>query len=754
MVVSRPGTLDDTRLQLALSDMSGGLVTDVGPLAMSATQTPDSLNVFAWNGQLRFRGGYTLWCTLPGSADGDFAFLDAAGIQHMMVWCIGNLYDVVTGSAVLVSSAVYVAGQTIAHCQLNSKMYWATPTVPLRQYDGITEEAVPYSNFQQVIITDPTTAQQAAFEITPATTSLTISPATAVATVATTFTLTGVGTNWTSGTPGTPAFTISGGSISSQTITSATSATINTTMPMGAQIIQVTDPSTNAQANISVTTNIAITLGVSPTNVVQSQSAIIITLTGAGTTWVTTEPTFTASIGTISDQIIVTNTQAILTYVCPPTSALLVQPPACRFLIPFNGSLVAVDPAPNGVPQNGAFMWSDVNDPTTWFGNSIQEVGSNDGAQCTFALLMGISQVGVEPAKSFMVGKTKTNIFIYQGALGQLTEQAISCPVGALTAPSAVYIPTQEGLGAVQFLGSDAQVWLSNGVEAYISSKNIKTLVYQLVQNALQINKAQQFNSTYNDEFQYSIIDFGNSTQLVYKWDTGAWWYFAGWPSGPYMTAPGSAGLPTVFVASNTVGTTGVYELGLEGNNDNGSAISAYYMTPYIHGGKPERQKEFDVFTLFAFNVGVQYTVTPYAMPRGDNQTIQGQAMILNDGAYNPTTPYGAFVWGTGVWGSAIWGGGYSSIAQPYETVPMRSRISYLSTGTKWVPPGIPFPMRSGACQFKIAYSGGANDFRVVRANIGYSERATTFVGNLPYGSQGNFVQSVPDKYTNIPSNP
>jgi hypothetical protein len=62
--------------------------------------------------------------------------------------------------------------------------------------------------------------------------------------------------------------------------------------------------------------------------------------------------------------------------------------------------------------------------------------------------------------------------------------------------------------------------------------------------------------------------------------------------------------------------------------------------------------------------------------------------------------------------------------------------------------------MRSGACQFQIAWSAGAYDFRVVRANIGYSERATTFVGNLPYGSQGNFVQSVPNKFTNIPSNP
>jgi hypothetical protein len=740
-------------MQIALSDMSGGLATDVGPLAISANQTPDSLNVFAWQGQLRFRGGYSLWSSLPGSADGDYSFTDAAGIQHMMVWCIGNLYDVVSGSPVLITSNVYVAGQNIAHCQLNAKLYWATPTVPLRQYDGITEQAVPYSGFQQVTITDPSSGNTTAFEITPNVTSLTLSQTTGVIGSTATITLTGAGTAWTPGTPGFPIFTTSAGTITTQTVTSANTATINIILPSTSQQVVITDPSTNGMGNIAVNTGTS-SLAISPQNIINSSSGVIMQLTGTGTNWVTSEPIFTASIGTINNQIIISNTTAQITYTGPSLSSILIQPPACRFLIPFNGSLVAVDPSPNGVPQNGAFMWSDVNDPTTWYGNNIQEVGSNDGAVCTFALVMGISQVGVQPSKSFMVGKTKTNIFIYTGALGQLTEEAISCPVGALTSPSAVYIPTQEGLGAVQFLGSDAQIWLSNGVEAFISSKNIKTLVYNLVQNALQTNGNQQFNSTYNEEFQYSLIDFGNNTQLAYKWDTGAWWYFNGWPSGPYMIAPGTNGLPSVFVASNSPGINGVYQLGLQGLNDNGSNISAYFTTPYVHGGKPERQKQFDVFTLFAYNVGTQYTVTPYAMPRGDNQTLTGVPMILNDAAYGATTAYGAMIWGVSLWGVAAWGGGYSTISQPYETTPMRSRITYLSPGSKWVPAGQPFALRSGACQFKIAWSAGAFDFRVVRVNIGYSERATTFVGNLPYGSQGNFVSNSPNKFTNIPSNP
>lgn len=68
-------------------------------------------------------------------------------------------------------------------------------------------------------------------------------------------TLTGVGTSWTPGTPGSPTFTLSstgtGASITAQVVASATSATITVTAGT-VGLITITDPSTGDIAHISV----------------------------------------------------------------------------------------------------------------------------------------------------------------------------------------------------------------------------------------------------------------------------------------------------------------------------------------------------------------------------------------------------------------------------------------------------------------------------------------------------------------------
>ena len=586
MVDIAKGVLEDSLKQLNLNDMSGGLVTSIGPLAIGPNQTPDSLNVFAYQGQLLFRGGYTLFSHLASTADGAFTYIDAGGTQHLMIWSNGSLYDCKTASPVLVASSVYTPGQQIAHCVLNGVMYWATLTVPLRQYNGTIEKAVANSG-------------------------------------------------------------------------------------------------------------------------------------GAG----------------------------------------VVPPPACNFLVPYAGSLIAVYPVPSGVPEPSAFMWSDVNDPTTWFGSSIQTVGSNDGSICTFALLMGIipggvATTGVPSTRQLIVGKNKENLFLYQGALGTLTENAIPTPVGAIDANSAVYIPTEQGLGAVMFLGSDGQMYLTNGSTAIVASANIKNLVYTLTTNALLINPTQKFNATYNAQYQYYMVDFGQNTQLVYKWDTQAWWLFQGWPSGPYMTAYGTSGLPSVFVAAASPGVTGLYQIGLPQTNDNGSNITAYYTTPYLHGGRPEQAKIYDSTTIFAYNVGIQYAVTGTSIPRNDNTQQTTKALIMNDPAYGAVAATGSgATWDQSQWDNSVWGGGSPTTAQPYPMVAMSGRFTVVSTGSKWIPAGDTSPFRAGAAQIKIAWSGGIPDFRLVGLNVSMMFRSRGQVGNLPYTTEGNYTGGN-DKYTNVGIDP
>lgn len=564
------GILEDALKQLNVNDISGGLATSIGSLSLTSNQTPDALNIFAYQGQTYFRGGYQVFSTLPGTTDGNFTYTDVSGTQHLMAWVNGSLYDFRSGAPVLIASSVYSPGQQIGHCVLNGVLYWSTLTVPLRKYDGTTESAVPNS-----------------------------------------------------GGPG------------------------------------------------------------------------------------------------------------------------IVAPPAANFLVTYAGSIVAVYPVPSGVPEPSSFMWSNVNDPTTWPGISIQTVGSNDGSVCTFALLMGIipgsasPNPGVPATRQLLVGKNKNNLFLYQGALGTLTENAVPCPVGSADANSPVYIPTQEGLGAVVFLGSDGQIYMTNGNNAAVISNNIKNLVYQLYENALQKNSQQRFNAVYNPRFQYYLIDFGNNTQLAYKWDTQAWWLFQGWPSGPFITAMGTSSLPQIYVCAQSVGTSGAYAIGLDQTDDAGSAITAYYTTPYLHGGRPQMEKIFKRFCLFAYSVGIQYRVTAITMPRLDDTVQESQQLIFSDPKFGSAASTTGGVWNVSQWNSFVWGGGFNTLAQPYPLAAMSGYLNVLNTATIYIPGGIPTPLRSSAIQIKIAWNGGIPDFRVAGFSVSMLARGQGFVGQKQYTTEG-----------------
>lgn len=83
---------------------------------------------------------------------------------------------------------------------------------------------------------------------------LSLSPtAIAVSTTGNTITLTGSGTAWTPGTPGSPTFTISGGcTITAQSVASITSATITVNSGGSATTCTVTDPSNSTTLSLPV----------------------------------------------------------------------------------------------------------------------------------------------------------------------------------------------------------------------------------------------------------------------------------------------------------------------------------------------------------------------------------------------------------------------------------------------------------------------------------------------------------------------
>jgi large repetitive protein len=91
---------------------------------------------------------------------------------------------------------------------------------------------------------------------TPAAASLSVSPTSVVVNSTNqTLILTGVGTSWTTGTPGSPTFTVSGGTITAQTVNSTTSATLTYNAPSSTGSVTITDPSTSATTSLTISSS-------------------------------------------------------------------------------------------------------------------------------------------------------------------------------------------------------------------------------------------------------------------------------------------------------------------------------------------------------------------------------------------------------------------------------------------------------------------------------------------------------------------
>jgi hypothetical protein len=86
-----------------------------------------------------------------------------------------------------------------------------------------------------------------------ATGTIAVSPTTLVAgSTGNSVAVTGTGTAWTAGTPGTPTLTASSGTITAQSVTDATHATLTFTAPGSPGTVTITDPSTGATATITI----------------------------------------------------------------------------------------------------------------------------------------------------------------------------------------------------------------------------------------------------------------------------------------------------------------------------------------------------------------------------------------------------------------------------------------------------------------------------------------------------------------------
>ncbi len=174
-------------------------------------------------------------------------------------------------------------------------------------------------------------------------------------------TLTGTGTSWTSGSPGSPTFTLSGGtgaSITSQSVASATSATIVVNAGSTTGTLTITDPSTGNTVTVTVA---APSLSSDTSTIYQSTTGNSIILTGGGTSWTSGSPgspTFTLSGGTgasITSQSVASATSATIVVNAGSTTGTL------TITDPSTGKTTTVTVAPAACPGDisGCTLWLD-----------------------------------------------------------------------------------------------------------------------------------------------------------------------------------------------------------------------------------------------------------------------------------------------------------------------------------------------------------------------------------------------------------
>jgi hypothetical protein len=380
----------------------------------------------------------------------------------------------------------------------------------------------------------------------------------------------------------------------------------------------------------------------------------------------------------------------------------VVPPPSGTVLAAFAGSLICGNPTVSSTYYPGGFIYSDVNDPTTWYGNVLNQLGSNEFIQ--WIVTLGVSSAGVPPTGSFMIGCTN-QIFIYKGPLNSLTQNIVNCPVGAADPNSAFFVPSPDLFPGIIFLGSDGQFWISNGITTGCISLKIMNLVYSLVQGAKLNFPNPRYFATYNAEYFYYMCDFGSNQQLVYMVNTKSWFFVNGWPSGPYISGHDNAGFPANFVATNNTSFgPALYETGLANTTFDGRSPSIYYSTAYLHGGDFELWKEWQWIAIATLNYMNTYQVSATSLPRADNTVLTSQSLTFS----NANVVSGsAAEWDVSQWDVAMWAGLSSSQVTPCINHGMLSVAVPAST---WVRTNTTQPLRSSAVYFTISWLSGESD--------------------------------------------
>lgn len=343
--------------------------------------------------------------------------------------------------------------------------------------------------------------------------------------------------------------------------------------------------------------------------------------------------------------------------------------PACKVMTSYAGSLVIGNlKFEDGTTAPHAYMWADVNDPTTIRGTNIQQVGQGYGGEINCILPLAVASTGVSPFRALIVGKSQFGLYGYSGALGSQEEFLINCPAGVRDGATMRYIPGPDGSGYVVFLGTDNKVWAVNGTSAVELSGNIRTELSRYVE--LRSQYSQRFTSVVNSsDFQY-ILDLGGR-QYVYQYDLKTWTRYTGWPSGHWVEARDMFGNYVLYCADRINNTLSQCNYG---TTDNGAAIVPYWKTPYIHCGDRNLLKTWQwIFVGWRTDNGNVVVTTTPNMEQGtaSTKTLEPDVAVAADD----------LIWDVGDWDEHDWASSTLDTFLPYRE---KARLTYQPVGVNY----------------------------------------------------------------------
>lgn len=391
-----------------------------------------------------------------------------------------------------------------------------------------------------------------------------------------------------------------------------------------------------------------------------------------------------------------------------------VPPPAAKVLMTYNGCIVAGATTVGGLFEADIIRWCNVNDPTTWLALALQAVGQGTGGEINSLNNMGVSDQGVSPFKSIFVGKSKNGVFGLQGALGSLSEFLVPADCGVLDGRTVKFIAGPDGRAYVFWLGTDREVWFSNGISADKVSGQIRSELAQAILNQIQTVAKPRFTAVKNTiDYQY-CIDIGDGSFFVYDYMLKAWTKYQGWPSGYWCEGFDVTGFPAIYVASGTSFSQANY-----GDTDNGALITCRWRTGLLNGGNKSALKEWDwLYVAFATDTG-QMEVTAQSLAEATGNGLSSTGLLTIPAA----TGASPFILDASLLdGVDVLTAGYNSAFTIYQK---KVRLSVPATNY----PGIYDKLRGGNVQITFQQSLVQGHFELLASTLLFLKRGYKRVG-------------------------